>query len=54
VFTSLDVRSGFWHIALDEPSSFLSHLSYTIWTIQMAEDAIRNMFSARDIPTPDA
>ena len=24
VFTSLDVRSGFWHIALDEPSSFLT------------------------------
>ena len=24
MFTSLDVRSGFWHIALDEPSSFLT------------------------------
>ena len=24
LFTSLDVRSGFWHIALDEPSSFLT------------------------------
>ena len=24
VFTSLDVRSGFWHIALDEPLSFLT------------------------------
>ena len=24
LFTSLDVQSGFWHTALDEPSSFLT------------------------------
>lgn len=28
VFTVLDAKDGFWHVALDEPSSFLT----TFWT----------------------
>ena len=47
VFTVLNVRKGFWHVELDEPSSFLT----TFHTqIQMEKNAIRNVFSIGSLP----
>ena len=35
VFTKLDVRSGFWHVNLDEKSSYLTTFSTPFWKIPM-------------------
>ena len=40
VFSVLDVSKGFWHIELDEPSSYLNHIQHTFWTLPMEANAI--------------
>ena len=42
VFTVLDVSKGFWHVELDEQSSFLTTFSYTVWALSLETHALRN------------
>ena len=38
VFPLLDISNGFWHIVLDEESSFC----ITVWEIPLEKDAVRD------------
>lgn len=39
VFIVLDAWHGFWHVLLDEASSFLTTFNTPIWTMQVEENA---------------
>ena len=48
VFSIVDQKDGFWHIELDEPSSFLCTFNYgNVWKIQIFENALWVIISAR-------
>lgn len=48
VFSTLDLRDGFWHLKLDEASS-LVNVRHSIWMISVESVAICNCSSSRDI-----
>ena len=50
IFSVLDVRNGFWHISLDDQSSKLTRIWYTLWKISLEEATIWRIYSTRDIP----
>ena len=53
VFMVLDAKNGFWHIQLDEPSSFCYYLWNTLGTISMALLAVRCIPSSRGVLEED-
>ena len=55
LFIILDVKNGFWHVALDKQSSFLTTFYvHAIWTISMEQDALWYLFNTGDFSAKDA
>lgn len=49
IFSVADAKDGFLQVLLDEPSDFLLD---TIWTLQVAKNAVRHIISSIGVPAP--
>ena len=54
VFTVMDVRNGFWHVSLDEESSYLTTFPNAIWPLSLEAYAVWHLVSSGSVSKENA